>query len=970
MSTSFISGTPIGFPQKESVSVLYRRFFEWTQAKTVIRFAAQGPVVLWLNGQRIIYRNLKSYDFHRYYDEMEIQSSLHTGVNLLALEAVGPFVLEIESEGNILCSSDTAFRCLPNPARCVPTVGHSVTLGREEWFEAEKEPDWTVPAFDDSLWQNAQSMENEINWSGFTRYKPDPLTAVPVYGKQIMGELAAIPDSGQKITLSPQFTDAGTPSTGSEAAVYLSVLSCTQPENVTIHATNGFKISIDGTMVCFGEEIPLEAGEHLLCISSFGCCEISIVGNGIHLSAEALCNQPADFVSLAFCGAEVAYPWHESCGDVSARFPQLNTIHHTQSVEQLGAEYRFYPVADLRKSSLFDVKLQQYAMYKGAVCFPQLFPEKMPPVLSEPSPVRNAVSLLDSRGVCEITPTPEGDCCIILDLGKEYCGQIFLDIEAESGQTLDIQCFEVLDGNGIYLMENHNGLRYITRKGRQQFFSLSRYGCRYLMLTCRCSQPVRIYDFHLIHTVYPVSHKGSFRCSDEKLNQIFNMCVDTASLCMLDTYVDCPGHEQNFWVGDADITAKNNLLNFGGYTFNQHCISFVGQSLSPEFVRRYYPNDERYLKGEFLSIGAFDAYPEGGLPMWSFLWVQQIWEHYLYSGSREDLAENYQYLTANLKNAEKMINSRGLFDMQGAWNLIEWGNNDLSPCGEVTANNVFLVNSFRIAAMASEVLGFSQKAESYRKKANTLLRNINLLCWDEERQGYVDTVRDTYSYARYTEFCEQKHLEVLPLRQYLQCSRISEQSNTLALLYDCVPEERKQRVLEIARRPVEGFYRFGSPSARTPGDPKPGEVRDGIVMVGSPFFLYFTLGALFASGRTQDALRIIRRDWGYMLDKGTNTCWETFEMSEKKYTRSICHAWSAAPSIYLLEQVLGIHPVSAGYRKFRIEPHLEDLDWATGSVAVPDGIIWVSVRKSSDTEKYMIEYSAPDGYICENDIVS
>lgn len=965
--SAFQSGIPIIAEAKGCAAVLYRAAFRASGENAVLRFAAQGMAAVWLNGKLLFTRQLKSFDFHQYYMENTIDPSMLREENILALECAGAFQLEAECGGKIVCRSGEDWKCLPNPARSDPTPGHSVTLSREEQYDATREPvGWREPDFDDNGWEYAAALPADA-WKGYTLYEPDPLTCTPVYGKRLAAELLSISDTGTHFTLSPAYTDTGEKASGGEAAAYVSVLSCEAADSLCIRTPNGSaRLFLDGKPLSFGESHPLAPGDHFLCLTAFGICEISVLTGKAALSARALCGEDAAFASLAFEGAEVRYPWHESCGDVASRFPRLEALCSFFDPTEAAREYRFTAVRDARRSSFFDVWLQRYAAPRGRSSPLSLFPEGSVPALPVDPPAKNALSLLDAGGVCEILPSSPYGASFVLDLGREYVGHVSLDLEAQEGEILDVQCFEAADGNGVYLMENYNGFRYRTRSGRQRWFSLSRYGCRYLLLTVRCGAPVRLYDVHLVHTAYPVSPAGEFRCSDERLNRIHEMCTVTTSLCMLDTYVDCPGHEQNFWVGDAAVTAKNNLLHFGARRLNQHCISFVGQSLSPAFVERYFGDDPRYLEGKFLSTGAYEAYPEGGLPMWSFLWVRQLWEHYLYGGSLSELRENYRYLTANLDNAERMIDSRGLFDMQGAWNLIEWGNNDLSPCGEVTANNVLLVSSLRIAALASEALGLSDRAACYRQKAEALCRSVNLLCWNEERGAYVDTVRDTYAYSRYCEFSRKSGQEPLSFHDFLGCERVSEQTNTLALLCGCVPQERRDRVLRIVRRPAEGFYRFGSPAARTPGKPVPGETRGNIVMVGSPFFLYFTLEALFDAGLTHEALAIIRRDWGKMLDRGTNTCWETFEMSEKKYTRSFCHAWSASPSIFLTERILGVRPVSPGWRTFRIEPQLGDLDWAGGSVSVPDGTIDVFVRRDPQGGEPIVRYRAPEGYVCEN----
>jgi alpha-L-rhamnosidase len=433
-------------------------------------------------------------------------------------------------------------------------------------------------------------------------------------------------------------------------------------------------------------------------------------------------------------------------------------------------------------------------------------------------------------------------------------------------------------------------------------------------------------------------------------------------LCMLDTYVDCSGHEQNFWVGDARITAIINLLTYGAYRLNQHHIRIIGQSLRPEWVKTFWANDERYTSGRYLPFGAFPNYPEGSLPMWTFLWMIQCWEHYLYSADMTDLEENFGYVAETIRHCRLLTNERGLFDMPGAWNLIEWANNDLSPYGEVTANNVLLVKSLRLAAKMAKILGRSDQALEYENEAQSRMDAINRYCWDENRQAYVDTVRDRWAFDRYLKFCESQGMATLPFEKYLSGIRVSEQTNTLALLSDCVPPERLEGVKKIVQRVLRKHFVAGAPFGRSFSQPSEKEAPDGIVAVGSPFFLFFSLEALFKIGEAPAALDMIRSGWAVMVESGTKGCWETFKYNDRNWTRSISHAWSAAPAVYLPTEILGVKPVEPGYRKFTIEPKAEALTWARGAVTTPFGPIQVRwSRESNGTLK--IDYSAPQG--CE-----
>jgi len=344
------------------------------------------------------------------------------------------------------------------------------------------------------------------------------------------------------------------------------------------------------------------------------------------------------------------------------------------------------------------------------------------------------------------------------------------------------------------------------------------------------------------------------------------------------------------------------------------------------------------------------------------MWIMQCWEHFYYGANLTDLKENFEYVTETLRHCRILTNERGLFDMPGAWNLIEWANNDLSPYGEVTANNVMLVECIRIAAKMAKILGYTDQARDLEREAVTRMNTINQYCWDQTRQAYVDTVRDRWAYERYLEFCKSQKITPLPFEKYAGASRISEQTNTLALLSGCVPAERMESVKKIVERVRKGHFVVGAPAGRTFGPPSEKEAPDGIVAVGSPFFLFFSLNALFKIGEPQAALDLIRTSWGQMVEHGTKGCWESFKYNDKSWVRSVTHTWSAAPAVYLPTEVLGVKPIEPGYKKFTISPKTDGLKWARGSVATPFGPIQVRWTKTSE-EKIQIDYSAPQG--CE-----
>ena len=163
--------------------------------------------------------------------------------------------------------------------------------------------------------------------------------------------------------------------------------------------------------------------------------------------------------------------------------------------------------------------------------------------------------------------------------------------------------------------------------------------------------------------------------------------------------------------------------------------------------------------------------------------------------------------------------------------------------------------------------------------------------------------------------------------------------------------------------------------------------RDGCDGV-STFYGYFVLEAMSAAGEDQRALDTVRDYWGAMLDVGATSFWENFDLAwtngccridelpvtgrkdvhgdygefcYKGFRHSLCHGWSAGPAAWLINHVLGIRPLESGCRAVEIRPFLGDLEWAEGSMALPDGgAVKVYVRKDSNGGvRTMV--SAPDG---------
>jgi|GEM_PF-880008 len=937
-----------------------------------LRITAAFHYLLYVDGTLVTRGPARSYDFRKAYDTVDAQPHLRPGAeNVMAILAPAhktPSRRGVLAELRWRCaadakgglSTDRQWRVQRHPAFAPDVAGcaSEQLLWIEERFDARQELlGWTAPGFDDSGWENAAELGPALM---------PPFLALEPSGIGLLCDDPVLPQAPAAIELARlragcRFRFVAPAANINDIKLYATEVTCAATASVKVHA--GASATLNGQTMA-GGKLHLTPGRHLLCLCQrgYGTQEFELL-----LETEAPLTFSAAGISgggdaawawRGFPAAAVNYPWHETPATIPDP-PELAGLLKVASAGALSREARaaFTPAVPLNTSVALDVRTQTFHRVRGGHTDPMI--EKAQPRLPSddafPAPLRSPQNLLHAHAdPATLLPTPGYDAHFIVDFGIETIGYLEFTLDAPAATVIDMQAFEYIAPWGIAWM-THNGFRYHCREGLQTFTSHHRRGFRYVSVTVRnFDRPIQWYGLRCRRAAYPAQRTGSFECSDWQLNLAWRMSVETAALCMLDTYIDCPGHEQSFWVGDAPITSLVNLLNFGAYDLDQRSTRLVGLSLTPEWVQEYCPNDEHYTSGRYLPIAAFPNYPpEGGLPMWPLLWLVQCWHHWLYGGDRVDLHENYGYMAEMLRRCRLLTNERGLLDIPGAWNLLDWGNNDLSPYGEVTANNMHLVLGLRLAARMARDLGRADEAAALEAEADARQAVINRLCWDEERRAYVDTVRDEWAYRRYLEFAAAKGWTPWTWEQYRSCRRVSEQTSIAALYCGCVPPERREAVLRIARRVELGRFVGGSPANRTIGAPGEQEAPEGIVALGTLYFLFFALDVLFEANEGRAAIEVMRREWGRVAALGFRTCPEAHG-----WARSAAHGWSAAPAAYLPMRVLGVRPLEPGYRTFVVEPVPGDLEWARGTVVTPYGPIHANWLRQADGQ-LEIECTAP-----------
>jgi len=540
--------------------------------------------------------------------------------------------------------------------------------------------------------------------------------------------------------------------------------------------------------------------------------------------------------------------------------------------------------------------------------------QKEPGVQAHPSQ-GSSISTIEGR-----------NAVIVLDFGRELTGYPHLELDGIDGAVVDIGVSEsLLEGR---VTPTRNGLhcnRYIMRGGRQVWQAFEWDGFRYLQLTFRnCARPVWLRKIAVIFTSYPVGNRGSFESSDEQLNKIWEISRHTLQLCMHDAFEDCPNREQRQWVGDAYVESKVNYSVFGDTKLAAKFLRQTAQSQrSDGIIAMYYPGDVEI---------------DGPLTIKDFVlhWVSALWEYYRFTGDDSIVRELYPNLRSAMDWFSARIGANGLLCDVPPWIFYDWA--DLDKRGESTILNAFLYHALRESSELAALLGKDNDEIRFQTVADRIKSALNERLWDERRGVYVDS-----------RIAQE------------QTQRVSQQANSLCILYGIAAPEKWDSILEyvFAKERVRGWEGPSIPALIT--SPLKPLVRsrqnfdeEHDVVQAQPFFLHWVNAALAKAGDYHRMLAIIRQGFGKMLEAGATTTWETWSPDASE-----CHGWSTTSAHDLLAYILGIRMVKPACAEFVIEPNPSDLQWARGRVASLRGDIAVHWQNSN--LEFRIEGEIPEG---------
>lgn len=379
---------------------------------------------------------------------------------------------------------------------------------------------------------------------------------------------------------------------------------------------------------------------------------------------------------------------------------------------------------------------------------------------------------------------------------------------------------------------------------------------------------------------------GSFRCSRPRLNQIYDTAAYTCHLNLQRYIWDGIKRDRLVWVGDMHPEMLTIRTVFGRLPLLEDTLRFTRETTP--------------LPGWM-----------NGMPTYSLWWLLIVYDWYWYTGSREFLEEQREYVLGLIPQLTGAVNDDGSDTLPGYF--LDW-----PSCGkpeERDGSRALLAQALAVAGKLASLFGEEKIAVLCEEKYKALGR----------QPAVHHGSKQTAAMLALAGWMDEKEAAAVVLED--GCRRLST-FMSYYLLRTVARGGHMTQALEL----LEGYY-------------------GGMLDRGATtFWEDFNIDWLENSGRIDEPVLPGKAD--IHGDNGA-FCYQGFR-------HSLCHGWASGPTAFLAEEVLGIRILEPGCRKIGLQPQLGDLEWAEGTYPTPLGVLRVSHQHLPNGNIHS-EWTAPNG---------
>ncbi len=262
----------------------------------------------------------------------------------------------------------------------------------------------------------------------------------------------------------------------------------------------------------------------------------------------------------------------------------------------------------------------------------------------------------------------------IYDFGVNTAGVFRFKIKgAKRGQKISFQCGEYLDEEGRLTYQNigfyPNGYSqrdiYICRgdKDEEVFVPMFTYhGCRYIYVNGITEEQATKEAMTFLRAHSDMKMRADFRCSNDIVNKLFAMALNSDLSNFWYFPTDCPHREKNGWTGDASASAEHMIMTFTPENSYREWLCNI----------RHAQNIEGAIPGIIPTAGwGFDW---GNGPAWDSVIFNLPYMMYHYRGDTEIIRENRHMMMRYLEYIASKRDDDGLIHIGlGDWIPVDGG---------------------------------------------------------------------------------------------------------------------------------------------------------------------------------------------------------------------------------------------------------------------------------------------------------
>lgn len=338
---------------------------------------------------------------------------------------------------------------------------------------------------------------------------------------------------------------------------------------------------------------------------------------------------------------------------------------------------------------------------------------------------------------------------IIYDFGQNASGIIRLKVKGNKGAHVRIMPDELVNAEGNITQRSGGGpyeFNYILKgEGIEEWQPLfTYYGFRYadveIIEPKNSKEKTEVLNLTMLHTRNSSPTVGSFKCSDELFNQIFELINWGIKSNMASVATDCPHREKLGWLEQTYLIGPSMHYNFDIHKFYRKIVtdmidSQLDNGLVPDIAPEYVPFG-----------GGFRDSPE-----WGSASVIIPWQLYKWYGDKDVLKKAYpmmkRYVEYLQNKAENNILDYGL----GDWYDLgpkHPGEAQLTPKA-VTATSIYYYD-LMIASETAELLGYNEDVKNYKAVAVKVREALLEKFYNTETGEFSTGSQTAYAMPLYT----------------------------------------------------------------------------------------------------------------------------------------------------------------------------------------------------------------------------